>query len=253
MRRTIFGGAAGKAALGLGLFLFAAATAWGEESRRFDAIDDDIDAALKQVREAERTIEAAPALERLVRLHQEIVTHEKYGRSPTLEKLELKIRGRIKNRRDDLAKDFDLAPPATAAETRAAYVPGARRSAKQIERSVDRRQQVADLQALSASIDATFLEAGLNGGPMHLVAQSLADSGQGSGELVAFGGGTIRDYGTALVDLITSTISPESWAVNGGASTIRYYAPLQALVVSAPSEVHPQIGGLLGAMRKAGN
>lgn len=235
-----------------GLVLFAAA-AWGDEPRKFDAIDDDIDAALKQVREAEQTIDAAPALERLVRLHQEIVTHEKYGRSPTLEKLELKIRGRIRNWRDDLAKECDVTLPATAAEARAANAPGVRPSAKQIELAAERRQQMADLQALSGAIEATFVEAGLNGGPMHLAAQSLADSCEGSGELVAFGGGTIRDYGTALVELITSTISPDSWAVNGGASTIRYYAPLMALVVSAPSEVHPQVGGLLGAMRKAGN
>jgi hypothetical protein len=241
-----------KVAFGLGLFLFAA-TAWGQEPRRFQAIDNDIDAALKIVRESESTIEGAAAIERLVRLHQEIVTHEKYGRAPTLEKLELKIRGRIRNWRDDLAKEFDLALPASAAESRAAVAPQVRASAKQKELTAERRQQVADLQALSGSIDSAFLEASLNGGPMHLIAGSLANSGAGSGELVAFGGGTVRDYGAALVDLITSTISPDSWAINGGASTIYYYAPLQALVVSAPAEVHPQIGGLLGAMRAAGD
>lgn len=246
-----------KVAFGLGLFLFAA-TAWGQEPRRFQAIDNDIDAALKIVRESESTIEGAAAIEKLVRLHQEIVTHEKYGRAPTLEKLELKIRGRIRNWRDDLAKEFDLALPASALErqgieNRAAYAPNVRPSAKQKELTEERRQQVAGLQALSGSIDSTFLEASLNGGPMHLVAGSLANSGEGSGELVAFGGGTVRDYGAALVDLITSTISPDSWAINGGASTIYYYAPLQALVVSAPAEVHPQIGGLLGAMRAAGD
>lgn len=244
-------------AWGLGLFLFAAA-AWGDEPRRFQAIDNDIDAALKVVRESDDRIEGAAAVEKLVRLHQEIVTHEKYGRSVTLEQLELKIRGRIKNWRDGLAKEFDLALPASAlerqaAESRAAFAPNVRPSEKQREVAAERRQQVADLQALSGSIDSAFLEASLNGGPMHLVAGSLANSGEGSGELVAFGGGTVRDYGAALVDLITSTISPDSWAVNGGASTIYYYAPLQALVVSAPSEVHPQIGGLLGAMRVAGN
>jgi hypothetical protein len=247
----------------LGLFLFAAAAAWGGEPRRFQAMDDDVDAALKVVRESESslkstresdaTIAGAAAIEKLVRLHQEIVTHEKYGRSPTLEKLELKIRGRIRNWRDGLAKEYDLALPANASEARAAVRSNARPGAEQIERVAERRQQVADLQALSGSIDSAFLAARLNGGPMNLVAGSLANSGEGSGELVAFGGGTVRDYGAALVDLITSTISPDSWAINGGASTIYYYAPLQALVVSAPAEVHPQIGGLLGAMRVAGN
>lgn len=237
----------------LALFLGATAMAAGQESRSYARIDDDIDASLKAVRQAETTIDAAPALEKLVRLHREIVAHEKYGQSPTLEKLELKVRGRIRHWRDDLAKELDLVLPATSAENRAAAAPDVRRSEKQLERSAERRQQVADLQALSGSIDSAFLEAGLNGGPMHLVAGSLAHSAEGSGELVAFGGGTVRDYGAALVDLITTTISPDSWAVNGGASTIYYYAPLQALVVSAPSDVHPQVGGLLGAMRQAGN
>lgn len=236
-------------------FVFAVATLGAEEPtyRRFEAIDDDIDAALKQVREAETSIEAAPALERLVRLHQEIVTHEKYGTAPTLSEFELKIRGRLRNWRDDLARDLDVALPPTPAEIRASGTPGARQSAAAIDRAAKRRQQQADLQALSASIDVAYLEGTLNGGPMHLATKTLAKSDAGSGEFVAFGGGAIRDYGAALVDLITATISPDSWAVNGGASTIYYYAPLQALVVSAPTEVHPQVGGLLGAMRKAGN
>ena len=242
-------------ALAVGLIAFSCATAAADESgsRRFDAIDDDIDAALKKVREAETTIDAAPALERLVRLHQEIVGHEKYGTAPTLAQFELRIRGRLKNWRDDLAREMDLAPPATAAELRAASLPGVRLSDAALERMERRRQQGADLQALSASIDVAYLESGLNGGPMSLATGTLARSRSGSGELVAFGGGAVRDYGAALVDLITSTISPDSWAVNGGASTIYYYAPLHALVVSAPGEVHPQVGGLLGAMRKAGN
>lgn len=51
-----------------------------------------------------------------------------------------------------------------------------------------------------------------------------------------------------LIDLIQSTISPESWDVNGGKGTIRYYSNLKVLVVRNTAEVHSQIGGTLGQL-----
>jgi hypothetical protein len=52
-----------------------------------------------------------------------------------------------------------------------------------------------------------------------------------------------------LIDLITETIDPDSWDVNGGRGRIRYYAPLRVLVVRNRLRVHEQLGGALGDVR----
>lgn len=53
-----------------------------------------------------------------------------------------------------------------------------------------------------------------------------------------------------LIDLIQTTIAPETWDVNGGKGSIRYYSPLQVLVVRQTGEVHHQLGGVLGQLRR---
>lgn len=58
-----------------------------------------------------------------------------------------------------------------------------------------------------------------------------------------------QDYGPLLIELIQRTISPQSWDVAGGASTIRYWRPGMALVVRAPQGLHEQLGPLLGQLR----
>lgn len=57
------------------------------------------------------------------------------------------------------------------------------------------------------------------------------------------------DYGPLLVALIQRTISPSSWDVNGGVSTVRYWRPGMALVVRAPQDLHAQVQPLLGQLR----
>lgn len=58
------------------------------------------------------------------------------------------------------------------------------------------------------------------------------------------------DFGPMLVALIQDTISPPSWDVNGGSSTIQYWRPGMALVVRAPQGVHEQIGPVMGQLRR---
>jgi hypothetical protein len=53
-----------------------------------------------------------------------------------------------------------------------------------------------------------------------------------------------------LIDLITTTIEPDSWEVNGGRGRIMFYAPLNVLVIRQTGEVHHQIGSTLGTLRK---
>jgi hypothetical protein len=73
----------------------------------------------------------------------------------------------------------------------------------------------------------------------------------------AGGGGPVGnaddDNGQQLVDLIQSTISPQTWDVNGGPGSIYYWRPQRALVISAPGEVHDAVGDVLEQLNRAGN
>ncbi|MGH9676383.1 MAG: hypothetical protein ACRD36_04715, partial [Candidatus Acidiferrum sp.] len=51
-----------------------------------------------------------------------------------------------------------------------------------------------------------------------------------------------------LVQVITSTIEPNSWAEAGGAGKIDYYYRSRALVIRQTAEVHEQVGDLLAAL-----
>ena len=66
----------------------------------------------------------------------------------------------------------------------------------------------------------------------------------------ATAGGLGEAEGEALVELIRSTIVPESWDTAGGPGTIVYYKQWQALVIRQTEEVHWLIGGLRGALGK---
>jgi hypothetical protein len=63
------------------------------------------------------------------------------------------------------------------------------------------------------------------------------------------GGGPVAARAQELIDLIQSTIAPESWAVNGGRGTIVFYSPLNVLVIRQTAEVHHQIGGTINQLR----
>jgi hypothetical protein len=62
------------------------------------------------------------------------------------------------------------------------------------------------------------------------------------------GGGAVAAQ--QLIDLIVSTIAPDSWRQNGGNGTITYYPYNPALVIRTTSETHEQVGELLRALGK---
>jgi len=64
------------------------------------------------------------------------------------------------------------------------------------------------------------------------------------------GGGAVPPGALELIQLIQSTIEPDSWAMNGGHGTIWYWALTPALVVRQTGEVHQQLGSTLDALRK---
>jgi hypothetical protein len=59
------------------------------------------------------------------------------------------------------------------------------------------------------------------------------------------------DFGPELVELIEAVVSPATWRINGGNGVVVYYSPLHVLVVSAPDDVHAQVGGALQQLNAA--
>lgn len=53
----------------------------------------------------------------------------------------------------------------------------------------------------------------------------------------------------ALIDLITETIQPGTWEIDGGRGSIRYFSPLHLLVVRNNQRVHEELGGALGVVK----
>ncbi len=65
----------------------------------------------------------------------------------------------------------------------------------------------------------------------------------------SMGGATQADFDT-LIDLITSTIAPQSWDTVGGPGSIEGFPTNLSLVVSQTQEVHEQIADLLDQLRR---
>ncbi len=68
----------------------------------------------------------------------------------------------------------------------------------------------------------------------------------------SMGGGAIADF-DSLMELIQTTVVPDTWEALGGPSTMSPYPANLSLVVSTTSEVHDQITQLLESLRKLQN
>ena len=79
-----------------------------------------------------------------------------------------------------------------------------------------------------------------------LGAQSPQPSGFGPGGM---GGAAMADFDT-LIELITSTIAPDTWDEVGGAGAIEPFPVNLSLVISQTQEVHEQIADLLDQLRR---
>jgi hypothetical protein len=47
----------------------------------------------------------------------------------------------------------------------------------------------------------------------------------------------------SLIEMIVTSIDPESWDVRGGPGSVRYYAPKMGIIVKQSAEVHTMIRG----------
>jgi hypothetical protein len=197
----------------------ATASADKSPTRSLTAIQRDVYAALREEAVSRREGPNAAEVIRLVELYREMAAHPKRDESKFLAELGLKVRARLRD------------------------------VCQHIERKHARAGRPAKNQA-DAPADVIP--------ETHVLGQQLGPGGgvpgQGLGGQPAGGrpaAGQAFDYGPELADIIRSVISPSTWDINGGRGAVVYYAPLRVLVVSAPDEVHPQIGNLLGQMRAA--
>lgn len=196
-----------------------------EVLRPFHAIQGEISDLLRREAQAKEPAERAAIVRRMCELHGEILHDSRYATSDTLAEYRVRLWSRLRRVQGELKQ--------------------------QLARSADKpdKQSVASWEALAVA-DATSVAAADS------LAESLAmlDQSQGGpGYLLSFGGRAgPADFGQDLVDLIEQTINPAFWDTNGGPGTIVYYAPLRCIVVRATSEVHGNVGGLIGGLRAAG-
>jgi hypothetical protein len=177
----------------------------------------------------------AKAIRNLCALHARIVSDSRYATSDTLKEYRARIWSRLTKVKADLKREFGRDAAAQAA----------------LEESAALEAADAASAAAADSLAASLSLAGqTQGGPGYLLSGGAGSNGGSTG---AFGGGAgTGDYGPELVALIERTINPAFWDVVGGPGTIVYFQPLQCLVVRATSEVHGNLGGLLGGLRAAG-
>lgn len=186
--------------------------------RSLTAIRADVSAALRAEASTRRSGNNRPEVLRLVDLYREMAGHPQHSTSAVLQEMGLQVRARLRTVHDRIDRKLS----------------DANRTSK--------NQKVPRGPALPET---------------RVLAQQLPPPGAGVVGQGAVVGGfqrtatTTVDFGPELVALIEATISPATWNINGGNGAIVYYAPLHVLVVSAPDDVHAQMGNVMGQLRVA--
>jgi len=193
--------------------------------RRYHEIERDLTEALRSEVRAQTPESRAVAVRKMCDLYQELASDSRLETSDQLKNYQSKLWSRMTRIKRELEQQV----------------------ARQAGKAPGRAPSEAELQAVQDA--AVSLAAQMSysnytlGGPAYVLSQSGA----------AFGGGAVNDHAQELIDLIQRRIRPNFWDVSGGPGSMFYYRPLMALVVRATSEVHGDVGGLLGALRRAGN
>ena len=203
----------------------AGAATTGESAlpRRYHEINNDIREVLRIESRARTREERAKAVRKMCELYEELTHDPRLETSGTLTAYKAKLWSRMTRIKEDLQRQLA-------------------REAKK-SRGDATEAELAALGEVTSSMAAQMDYMNYTmGGPSYVFSQSGG----------AFGGGAVRDHAQELIDLIQRTIKPDHWDVVGGPGSMFYYRPLMALVVRATSEVHGNVGGLLGALRRAG-
>jgi hypothetical protein len=186
--------------------------------RSLSDIRRDVHTALRSEALSRRLGPNAPEVIDLVELYRELAAHPKRDSSGLVAQLGLQLRSRLTRVRDHIE-----------------------RKSSQPDRQANKRQAPPNLIAAEHQVLAQL--GAVAGG---------AVPGQGAQPPANQPGATRTiDYGPELVDVIQQTISPATWDINGGNSSIVYFAPLRVIVVSAPGTVHSGVRDVLGQLRAA--
>lgn len=192
--------------------------------RRYHEIERDISEALRSEARAQEPQTRAEAVRTMCAVYRELATDPRLATSDELKSYKAKLWSRLTRIKREL-------------EQRVARQTGTRPGRGPSEAESQAIQDAATSLAAQMSYSNYTL-----GGPAYVLSHSGA----------AFGGGAVNDHAQELIELIQRTISPNFWDVAGGPGSMFYYRPLMALVVRATSEVHDDVGGVPGALRRAG-
>lgn len=195
----------------------SSAAAQVDADRDIAAIRKEVSQLLRIDSAASDNADRARQLRRMCEVYLEVVQDERFVTNHLLQQQKSKLHTRLIKIRDELKRQRSIE----------------RRSAEKSRRGEDDQQQ----RELAGSLAA------------HLQLASQTLGGPAAVFEGATGGAPI-DYADDLIDLITETISPTHWNVNGGSGSIMFYRPALALVVRASSEVQGRVGDLLGGVRE---
>jgi len=189
--------------------------------RGFHEFQQQISELLKRESQSKEQAARAAAVRAMCALHAEIVHDARYSNSDVLKE----YRGRLWSRLTKVKAELK----------------------QQLARNKTNKESLDNLATLESADSASVAAA-----ESLATSLSMLDQVQsGPGPIMAFGGAPgAPDWGPDLVALIERTINPSFWDTVGGPGSIYYYRPLLCLVVRATAEVHEQIGGVIGGLRK---
>jgi hypothetical protein len=205
-------------------WLLAAEPPAKPDSRSLTAIRTDVSDALRLEATTRKNGDNTPQVMRLVDLYLEMAADPRRDTSPLLTDLGQQVRLRLQTVRE------------------------------RVERRIPDKKSLAKKSPKPLTV--------ADKGDDHVLAQQVAPAGAAGGQQNAVGQGAAlavapnvaarpTDFGPELVELIEAVVSPATWRINGGNGAIVYYSPLHVLVVSAPDDVHAQVGGALKQLNAA--
>jgi hypothetical protein len=190
---------------------------------RLAEIDRAMWAAIRAEAAAETDAEQREAVRRMAEIYRQILTDPRFATSETLQSHRARLWSRMTRIKKDMQRRLQRE--------------------KRLQNSDYSPEQQQAVEAATRSLsEHTALMGYTMGGPPYVLLQSGG----------AMGGAAVQDHAQELINLIQRTIKPDSWDTAGGPGSMFYYRPLMALVVSATAEVHGHVGGLLEALRRAG-
>ena len=193
-------------------------------SRSLTAIRTDVSEALRAEATTRKNGDNTPQVMRLVDLYLEMAAHPRRDTSPLLADLGQQVRLRLQTDRERVERRIPD------------KISLAKNSPKPATVSDNEERRVLAQQVPPAGAGGVQRNAGGQGAAVAVAPNAVARP---------------TDFGPELVELIEAVGSPATWRINGGIGVVVYYSPLHVLVVSAPDDVHAQVGGVLQQLNAA--